>query len=347
MKRSIMAVIALATCLAPLAAAQEAERPAQREVVPASENAALRYWEAAWQLAPRDLPTQCLFIDFDEINSEQANAKLVAVQEEIELLLTATRLHRCDFGVPRDWATGDSFPHVTMVRQGAQTLLWDAERLASVGEFDEAARRIAGVLRISEHLGQNVQSRVENLVSLSLSFEAYSFTKKYEEDFDSSQRDEIARALRRFRTSDPFRTVDSIVGESAASMRWWVNLRESEEFGPPDLEDIKRGFGYLLSDRLSELKSYEAQVDELNREFEAEEQFWQKVAAALMQPDAEEAITRIAEDAENMKYGILASTWDIESLWISHKSSVQHLTALRAWASGETETLELPEENTR
>jgi len=327
--------------------AQMGTGPVEKEVVPASENAAMRFWEAHYQVSRRQLYFRHYDYEFDEITQEEWYTHLEKAQDAIQYLIEATKVPRCDFGVPEEWTLDEVRWHLPAVRQMAMLLWEDAERLAGLGRFSEAEQRLSSVVRLSAHLADDAGIPAESLVSMSLLYQSAQAYAQHAGTLSAEDRANIAAAIERFDSRDPFRIARTLRASGDLSLRWWLNLRDSEEFGPPALEDLKDEFGYLLEDRLSELKIYKAQVDELDREFEAQRRFWHEVSAAFLQPDAEQQLARLAEDAKNMKYGILASTWDIKFYWSTNQWGVQHLDALRAWASGETETLELPEENTR
>jgi hypothetical protein len=327
--------------------AQKGAEPVEKEVVPASENAAMRFWEAQFQLSNRQLYFRHYDYEFDEITQEEWYTHLEKAQDAIRYLIEATKVPRCDFGVPEEWTLDEQRWHLPAAHQMTRLLVEDAERLAGLGRFSEAEQRLSSVMRLSAHLARNAGTPVESHVSLAMFSLAAQKCAEQAEDFSAEDRANIAAAIDRFDPTDPFNFARTLRASGDLSHRWWLKLRESEEFGPPALEDIKSEFGYDLEDRLLELKNYEAQVDELDREFEAQRQFWHEISAAFAQPDAEQQIARLAEDAENMKYGILASTWNLKFLWWTNQRGVQHLNALRAWASGETETLELPEQDTR
>ncbi|MFU8828870.1 MAG: hypothetical protein ACNA8P_05475 [Phycisphaerales bacterium] len=322
--------------------AQKGAGPVEKEVVPASENAAMRFWEAHYQLSSRQLYFRHFDYEFDEITQEEWYTYLEKAQDAIRYLIEATKVPRCDFGVPEEWTLDEQRWHLPAAREMVIFLWEDAERLSGLNQFSAVEQRLSSVVRLSAHLAHNAGTPIESLASLSFLSRAAQECAKQAEDFSAEDRANIAAAIDRFDATDPFNFARTLRASGDLSHRWWLKLRNSEEFGPPDLEDIKRKFGYDLEDRLLELQSYEAQVDELDWEFEAQRQFWHQVSAAFVQPDAEQQLARIAEDAENMKYGIIASTWNAMFYWSTNQWGVQHLDGLRAWATGETETLELP-----
>ncbi len=331
-------VLAFAVLTAPLSTI--AAQPADQEVVPASENAALRYWEAMWGLAPHDLDTKRQSFEFGDLTIDEWNAELVRAQDEIHATIEASKVRRCDFGVPSDWSVGEYVPHLTAMRQAASALLWDAERLALSNDFDGVTRRVAGTLRIAEHLAQNVQQTDSSLIALAISSMAYRFIEEHQSEFNSRQRGDIARALDRFRDSDPFRYKDGFIGQGSASTRWWADLRDSKNLpnGHRDaVADAEAMFGIRAS------------IEELNEAFRGYQRFCDGVANAWASETADELIARLVGEAEAGQFGLLAAKFyqSVDAHRRQDRIANAQLAALRAWANGETETLEPPEPDRR
>lgn len=123
-----------------------------------SANAALRYWVIFSQIS-QDRAAKLRDVDFDKILTvEEARAALANAEfavennELIASLIEATRIPRCDFGIDMSQGPFALMPHLGQIRTCSRLLRLDARRLSLEGKHDEAALRIAAILRLANHV---------------------------------------------------------------------------------------------------------------------------------------------------------------------------------------------------
>lgn len=106
---------------------------------------------------------------------QSADALLVAHAADIEALVDATKLERCDFGT--DWSQGLNamMPHLGKVRGLARVLRADTSRLLAAGDADGAAKRIAAMLRMANQVGRGGRTTIELLVAAAVGAMAAEF----------------------------------------------------------------------------------------------------------------------------------------------------------------------------
>jgi hypothetical protein len=83
---------------------------------------------------------------------------------DIERVIEATKLPRCDFGVRYEDGLNAMMPHLGQLRGLARVLRADATRLSAAGDAQGAARRIAAMLRLAAHITAGGRSQIELLV---------------------------------------------------------------------------------------------------------------------------------------------------------------------------------------
>ncbi len=132
-----------------------AAQPVQSD---SSANAALRYWVIFSQIS-QDRAAKLRDIDFDKILTVEdaraalANAEFAVENNElITSLIEATRIPRCDFGIDMSQGPFALMPHLGQIRTCSRLLRLDARRLLLEGKHDEAAGRIAAILRLANHV---------------------------------------------------------------------------------------------------------------------------------------------------------------------------------------------------
>lgn len=196
------------------AIAQVAAKPTEQQVVPASENAALRYWEAWWELGPDAFPS---FFDRIRLIDTKTGEPVDHPEPEppsergIEMIIKAASMPLCDFGVDLDiFASGDPdeslvLSHYWLLLKSYGLLLEEAKKCLDSGNPEEAAELYLASLFMIDHATQQ-----SDLVTFGL---AVAFTETVDEikerqgEFNRSEREIIAQAVSRFDSEDPFRIV--------------------------------------------------------------------------------------------------------------------------------------------
>ena len=215
--------------------------------VPASENAALRYWEAWWELGPDAFPgffDRILLIDTKTGKPIDQGEPEPLSDRGIKMLIAATEMPRCDFGLDlsaavRDDLTGmSSGDHYWLLLKSFGLLLEQAETQLDRSDPEQAARLYRAALYMIDHASQQPE-----LVTLGIPkafMDLIDEIKKSNGEFPRSAREILAEATSRFDTEDPFRIVQglhSLMNVSAESIR--KGEAENEEgFDPDDLDRI-------------------------------------------------------------------------------------------------------------
>ena len=121
-------------------------------------NAALRYWVIFSQIS-QDRAETLRNIDFDKLlTADDVKAAFTSAEFSIEhldvvtSLIEATRIPRCDFGVDMRQGPYALMPHLGQIRTCSRVLRLDARRLLLEGRHDEAAQRVAAILRLATHV---------------------------------------------------------------------------------------------------------------------------------------------------------------------------------------------------
>ena len=199
-------------------------------------NAALRYWQA-WSVMSPEISRVWAGVPGRDFGSPEAtfDADARAMLERhgytIGVLRRASALHRSDFGM--EWELGIEMllPHLSKVRDGANLLLAHARLAFDNGDRSEAAAALAAALRIAEHNAQDgvvisslvsmaIAAQCERLVSYTLGAGG----------FEEADRREIASALARFQSVDPFRLGLALDHERTHFVAWIRKAVEARDF---------------------------------------------------------------------------------------------------------------------
>ena len=212
--------------------------------VPASENAALTYWEAWWELGPEVLPEFKLF-DFERADQSEENADPPEISERgLDLLKRAASMPRCDFGVDLEiFASGDpdeslALSHYWLLLKSYGLLLEEAKKCLDTGNTKQAAELYLASLFMIDH-GTQQPDLVTFVLTVAFA-ETIDEIKEKQGEFQKSDREIFAQAVSRFNREDPFRTV---WGFRLFMIAYANSIRngtvENEEgFNPDDLDRI-------------------------------------------------------------------------------------------------------------
>jgi len=361
MRRSIMAVIAITTCLAPFAAAQEAEMPAQRAVVTASENAALNYWPI-WAEYTED--------DWHRLRIQyvQGVPRDAKPDPNAAYLVEVSRLEHCDFAIDLTRGLGTNFVHVDMMHDLTSMLMVDAQIMLQNGKGVQAAERVAAAIRLCEHRTQNSLAISAGAAANRLDRIAR-FMVQHQREWNPEARKILDDALSRFNEDDPLRAREAILRETEWTRIAYLNEVDGGALDPRTvrrvlgqglnaLADVGGGIVGINNDvALAEFASpviasanSDAQARALlKRAILLGERAMLQLADVWNSPTPDEKEAELHARIEADEFGPFAADFirGVERLRPRSIETAELITALRAWASGETETLELPEEQNR
>jgi hypothetical protein len=220
MTRRLLALACL--CLPHVAPAQP--------VRPEDRNAAIRYAEVFYTAAP-DLLTKTNEVDVSKVGFEPGAvpADFAAAAEQLKSggdavvipLLEASAMERCDFQIPFEKGIGVLLPHLSKFRACARLLRVDARRLEIAGEGDGAGERLAAMIRMSGHVG-NDHILISSLVGAAICNLAL---EESEAALDAGKlppaaRERIVAALDRLDQHDPFAMKAAMRTEQRLTTQW-------------------------------------------------------------------------------------------------------------------------------
>lgn len=204
-------------------------------------NAALQY-HAAWMLLEPVL-------DYNEFTSDELDALdegilperyaelLESNQAYIELLIDASRLEECDFGLNYEQGIEMLIPQLAVMRSSAKLLVNDARRLRNT-DTDAVAERLAATIRIGEHASQT-RTVIGSLVGVAIADLARSETTKLldENRMNVEQAKLVDAALDRVLVEDPFFSLGSVRTE-AVMMTTWIKHEFNNEAAGEQFVDV-------------------------------------------------------------------------------------------------------------
>lgn len=196
-------------------------------------NAALQY-HASWMLLEPVLeyadfsPEQLDAMDTGVLPEAYAGA-LENSRDEIAMLIAATGLKTCDFGLQYEQGIGMLIPQLAVMRNSAKLLVNDARRLKG-SDMDAVAERLAATIRMGEHATQ-MNVIIGSLVGVAIIELARVETQRLIDagTLNEAQAGVINGALDRVLTDDPFHATAALRSE-ATSLPAWVK----EEFDDRD-----------------------------------------------------------------------------------------------------------------
>lgn len=340
--------------------AEDAAQPAEQQVVPASENAAFQYWHGWWLLAEEMETTRSAIYTADGLDVPEGTSPddvrraIEHASLMIDTLILASKMDRCDFGSRPEQAVDEDAmwvsPHLSPARASANLLAVDAGRLYTEGESEKATERLATIFRMAEHIGRD-ETLIPCLVGAAIFEVGAAYTERFQGSLSDQDRRTLVDAMDRFPENDPFRLRSGVESDAAASAQALANQIRSGQLEGGMLEgagmdgvlaSVESEMGTVLGNTRAARIARARLVRDALRVAEVGE----ILAASWNDASAIETITREATSGE---YGLFAPmmTGPYQRLRKLDFESRAKLNALRAWASGETETLELPERNRR
>lgn len=128
-------------------------------------------------------------------SGSNADAMLVKHSAEIGKLVEATRSEECDFGVDYSAGLETMLPHLGHMRGLARVLEADAARLLAKGDSDEAAKRVAAIMRLSTHVAAKGQTIMELLTSVAIAQMGATFVNENEAIARAAWKTDIQQAI--------------------------------------------------------------------------------------------------------------------------------------------------------
>lgn len=318
--------------------------------VPASDNAALRYWRAWWLIGDETL-NQISHSEYGvyapdrkqgpEQGSSLTTAELLAGHASaIQLLIEAASMPRCDFGIDYHKGVDALLPNLAPMRRSVQLLALDAERLMSEGDVDAAVTRMVAAIQISQHAAVD-RTLINSLVSMacfSLSSELINAHKKL---LDENHRRMIAHALTRFSPDDPFHAIGAIRSEAEFFGGWMLRRVDSEwstfesfAFDIANLVDFTEDEAAASAMEISNSKELGSFQDELRAEIQKYQTWMHLVAEAWTHQHPKEALDALEAQLMAGNFGHLAQLMapSLTKVFRSDQESHERLQSLRAWA---------------
>jgi hypothetical protein len=156
----------------------------------------------------------------------EANHKLV------NELLGATTIGRCDFHVDSSDPSA-SMPHLTEMPALANILGADAIRLAKTGDREGAAERVAAIIRLSRHIGQD-EATFPKIVAIGCTQRATEIAGLLvgQKAIDEAGMRKIAAELQMIDADDPFDAKSAIPAEQVALSKPLSGPVQDLMFGP-------------------------------------------------------------------------------------------------------------------
>jgi len=334
--------------------------PAEREVVPASENAALVYWAGWYWLGEYRRTLSDLYYSEDGLfvpenqNEEEALRALTDASQAVEVIIRASKMEHCDFGSrPEHALNEDREPsdfYLNVARETSRIVALDAGRHLERNWTEEGAERLAALVRLAEHIGR-AEMPSPSLVSISIFDTAARHVDLFQDKFSEKDRRVLSEALERFPEEDTFRLVAGVGRDAAVSAQRLANQIRTRDVSDWTLEGTGLD-GALASVKaesesaLGNTRTARLARARLIRDAMRIAEVGEKYAEAWGDPAA---IDAVYDELAAGDYGVFARSMAGVYGKLSQVDTEANakLDALRAWANGETETLELPERNRR
>ncbi len=220
----------------------------------AAPNAALVYWPH-WSMISDDAAEKLRAAYAGEQHTDPAwtpDDDLTDLVEDLEPavlgLMRAAAIPACDFGLERELGVRLMMPHLSAMRLNARLLAIDARWHAAAGRPDEAAERLAAILKLGEHTAANgkiISSQVGIEIAAIAARTATAITESGGLTPDARNRiADAADAMRQHQ--DPFHILAVLQNEEQLLTRLTVEQ-------PEEIVYIAESIGFRGRERLSGL----------------------------------------------------------------------------------------------
>lgn len=303
---------------------------AQTDVVPAvrvplpegmsdPSNAALLYGRALRMMSAEDLK---------QVREAQTNAKAAdgadgqgsnAVSAErvgeilennggtIGMVIEASKLERCDWGVQYSKGPLALLDHAGPMRMMTHVLDARAERLAAAGDVAGAAEHVAGVFNIAEHMTQD-RIMISSLVSIAMAKVASNRANLLLDAglVDRRAARTILDSIARLEGVRDFRMTEALRTESWMISQWMRRAYVGPEAGKLLVE----GIGWMVEDSQDTLKGL-ALLDEraLAPHFDGIDRAYGALIDAWGAEDGKERIREVHDAVVRGEYGLIAQVF--------------------------------------
>ena len=351
MKSIVLAIAMMTTPVAGITA-----EPAAREVVPASENAAFQYWHAWWSLAEymkaaRGATYTAEGLRVDQGDSVQVVSRMLETASiVIDPLILASEMEKCDFGSrPEQNFNGTVLfqdPHLAPSRSSANLLALDAGRLYVEGDSAKATTRLATIFRMAEHVGRD-RTLISCLVGASILEIGATYAERFQHLMTDEDRASIAESLTRFPDEDPLRFAIAVLGDSRAAADGLSDQIATGEFDADRLSLSTNSLASTLEQQMGEALGNSRAARLTRARLVRDAARLAVIGQAMYEAwDDAKALEALGLAASSGEYGTFARmiVQPYEMIRTSDTEHQAQLDALRAWAGGEAETLELPED---
>ncbi len=353
MKTIVLAGILLA---APLTV--HATDPVEREVVPAEENAALQYW-AIWAHYDSD--------DWDRLRLQYIHGVSRDAEPDplAERLVEVTRLMSCDFALNLSRGLDTNFVHVDMMHDLTYIPMVDAQVMLQHNRSMDAAERVAAAIRLCEHRTQ-VGLPISSMAASNRLERIAGLIAEHEQRWNEDDRKILDEALARFDSQDPLRVVQAVRANARFLRDAYLKEVDGGKLDPKTVRRVMLNSGGGVVDLGGDIGGFDGDVlfaelvasiiREANSDAHARamlkraimlgERALNELAAAWEGPTPEQAEATLREKIDDDAFGPMAAelVGSVDGLRPRTLATAQLIATLRAWASDETTTLELPEE---
>lgn len=280
--------------------------PATAADVKGPDNAALIY-NRAWLMLGPDVPKQ--FQDAVKPEASWApDATLVKAlednQDHLALIMKASRLPACDFGVEYDQGFEALMPHVGYLRRDARMLDADAVRLANAGDAAGAAERLATLFRMTDQCSDD-GILISSLVGAAICKAAVNRTEILldQNKLNPAAARVILQATRTIDKADPFGARASINAEGLVL----VESARKNYTGP---DAGKRFIEFLTRNEADDNQEVRAKISAMNGEqlvaaLQQARGWYTDAVAVWNAPDALDKLNALS--VNESKYGPLGS----------------------------------------
>lgn len=291
----------------PAMAGQGAAVPVAADRMHGPDNAALLYWRA-WALAG---PEAIKVVEDGRANMdagplgtvpmpEAMSKALVELDGTVSMVLRATRLPRCDFGV--EWEQGFMavMPELGWMRKSARMLDADARRLGLAGNLDAAVERIEGIFRLADHVGQN-SPLIGHLVAVAVASLGCNTAQEFADSgkLTAAARDRLLAAVQATAKS-PSLSAKAALGVERKMMSTWIRAELAKRPGAEVMRILQTADGGTpLPPGLP--KEEKALKAELARQTEVAGAYIDRIIAAWDGPTAEAEFGAIDKAVEENK----------------------------------------------
>ncbi|XAM00451.1 hypothetical protein OT109_03485 [Phycisphaeraceae bacterium D3-23] len=244
MKQMIFCVLWLASVSLPTLAQDD-------DVLPAGDNAALRYWVAFSYLPQRGDERYETILDGDELDIEEARAFLGpenSVGEALDRLDWATQADTCVWAINYEDGPYALLPHLGPARTLARLCMMRARLRLHDGDIAGAAEDVLAVMKLGRAF-DNDRLLISSLVGMSIEARAVNFTAEHLSAFDDAAVAQLVAGIAGLPERPALSEI--IQGESDTFIGWLERtLRQAQADGvvAGDLDSLAAGLGLADAD---------------------------------------------------------------------------------------------------